>query len=458
MSKSIIITEQQVLTCFLNKPELIDDENKCYFLNDVSIKIFNSLKKIRTEKGDYLTNTVVAYCNDTDIDAELIEDLKTKVQYSLDSYAYYHKRLVQEFIKANLVTHTLKMATQGLVANGDLDESVLDKLIFEVEKAKSELQPKSSILNFSTLLNNYDKNLKNLGSGIHFVPTGCHYLDSHLYGNGFEIGQVSSIFGNSGNGKSIFAEKLINGKINKQEPLLYIPTEMGQYSTMDRLLAMRTGLPIKAFSSVDEETKEIPDYVYEEFLAEKRRLSRNKNFGLIDQAGLSINDIKLLGNDMKKNLDIDYLPIFIDLGSMIKDFNGDNKASKYEDAMNNLFYMAKECNFAIIAIFQTRRKDNVNVQDYEDCKKFYPSINELKNSGAIEERSRVVISVFRQKYYGIRLLGEKDPEVLLADDIMQVAIQKQNNGPLSEIKYLYEGECGRLSYYEEDNEYEQMQT
>jgi len=454
MSKSIIITEQQVLACYLKNSELLDKEESCFFQNDASICIFNGLKKIRKEKGDFLTSTVVAYCSpdNADVDFELIDGLKTEVEFSIDSFDYYHKRLVEEYVKSKLLTETLKTATEGLLAKGDFNINVLKNLSAKVDNAISLLNNKSTLLDLPTLLTSYENNLRNLKNNKHFASSGCHYLDSKLYGGGFEFGQLTSIFGNSGNGKSIFVEKLINGKINRQEPVLYVPTEMGQFSTIDRLIAMRTGIPISSLNTVDKETGDIPDYVLEEFLKEKKRLSRNTLFRLLDQPGLSVNSLQQSGRDMKKFLGIDYLSIYVDLGSMLKDFGGDNKASRYEDALNELFAVAKEENFAIIPVFQTKRKNNVSVTEYADCRKFSPTIEDLKNSGAIEERSRVVISVFRQKYYGERILGKQDPEVMIADDIMDVSIQKQNNGPLSTTRYLYDGPTGHLAYLEDDSD------
>jgi len=452
MSKEENINEQQVLTCILNKPELIDRQKDCYFINSTAISIFNALKSLRKQNGDFLPHTVasVASQNNSEVTFELVRDLKEKVAYDINSYDYYSKRLREDFVKNNLATDVLGKFTSKLIQKGSLDPEVLLSLKKEVEDSIALINQDTDILSMKDLLNDYEKNLQNLDKSNHFTSSGDHWLDEKLYGGGLEYGQLACVFGRSGNGKSVFTEKLVNGKINMYDPILYIPTEMGRLSSFDRLIAMRTGLTISELTTADE-TGQIPEYVYAEFLKEKRKLLRNNRFGLIDKP-ISVEDLKDKIVSWKLVNNFEHITVFVDLASMLTDFNGDNKASKYEDAMNNLLMIAKETESAIVLVFQSKRKDNVGVDNYEDCKKYAPTIEELKNSGGIEERCRIVISVFRQKPYGIKRLGASDPEVLIADDIMDVTIQKQNNGPLAELHYLYNGESAHLAHIEEEKE------
>lgn len=52
--------------------------------------------------------------------------------------------------------------------------------------------------------------------------------------------------------------------------------------------------------------------------------------------------------------------------------------------------------------------------------------------------------MFRQKHVGIRTLGKDDPSVAIADDILELSILKQNLGELATLKFLYQGDCGKL--------------
>lgn len=453
MSKSIIINEQQVLACILSKPELLDLDSKNWFTNPISICIYESLRKLKLNSVSFTTSTIVSECAKTnnDVTHQIIEDIKTKVSYSINDFQYYLRRLREDYVKEDLQGRVLKVATGHLLTKGELNIPALQTTIEEIQNAIDAVEQKNvDLISFPQLLDEYEKELLNRASSNNFTSSGSRYLDKFLYGGGLEYGQICSLFGNSGNGKSIAELNLVNGKINKQEPTLYIPTEMGRFSTMDRLIAIRTGISIDELMKVDKETGTIPDYVYEAFKKEKSKLIRMKYFKLVDEPNISIPKLKKIILDMKKELNVKSITVVIDLASMMQEFEGDNKASKYEDALNKLFKVAREGHDAFVLIFQTKRSsDGVNVQNYEDCRKFIPKIESLKNSGAIEERSRIVISVYRQKYYGIRLLGKDDPEVMAADDILEMSILKQNNGPLATIKYLYDGPTAKLFYFEE---------
>jgi replicative DNA helicase len=128
---------------------------------------------------------------------------------------------------------------------------------------------------------------------------------------------------------------------------------------------------------------------------------------------------------------------------MLKDFNigNKNKAELYENAMNSLHEVARRNNVHIVGVVQSRRPDTrINITNVEQLERFRPHIEELKNSAAIEERSRTVISVFRKKHFAMRYLPQ-DPETLIMSDIAEIDILKQNMGVLGRIKYLFDPEC-----------------
>lgn len=452
MSKSIIINEQQALACILQKPELLKDNTKNWFVDNISRCIFDSLVKLYSNSVSFTTSTIVSECAKTekDITHQLIEDLKTKVTYNIDDYDYYCRRLREDYVKNDLQSRVLKVATSELIKKGELNIEALQQTIDDLEKAIDIVKQKDIRLQgFPELLEKYEYELQHRDQSDNFTSSGNRFLDQHLYGGGLEYGQITTLFGNPGNGKSIAALNLVNGKINRQDPTLYIPTEMGWASTMDRLIAIRTNIPINDFSRVDSETHQISEYAIEEFKREKDRLSKLKYFKLVDESNLNKQDLRSLILSMKQELNVKHITVFIDLASMMEEFSGDNKASRWEDAINDMFKLAKEGKDAFVLIFQSRRPETVQVQNYEDCKKFEPKLEMLKNSGSIEERSRIIISIFRQKHYGIRLLGDSDPEVAIADDVLKMKIVKQNNGPLADIPYLYDGPTAKLNYIPE---------
>jgi hypothetical protein len=74
----------------------------------------------------------------------------------------------------------------------------------------------------------------------------------------------------------------------------------------------------------------------------------------------------------------------------------------------------------------------------------------IKNSGAIAERSRQVLAVYREHYYAAKFFPE-DPLVMEESDILDVQILKCSNGAVgTKVKYLYNGDFFRIYPVPED--------
>jgi len=446
LSKSILINEQQVLACLLNSPDLLKDPCD-WFSNPASICIYDTLNKLYSSGVSFSTSTIVSECVKTnkDVTHDIVDALKTKVEYDLKDFPYYKKRLLEDHTKERLQLVILQDLTAHVVSKGELDIHVLEKGIKEFQKAIDIVQQKNTKLrSFDDILPDYEKTLEDRGTLGGFMSTGNSYLDSKLAGGGIPLGQFITIFAGPGMGKSSYVKNLVNGNINKRTPLLYCPLEMGETLSMDTLCSLRTQIPLKNYYEIDPATGNIPDYVIEAFKQEKAKLLRNKYFSLVDQASLSLSNIHLLIKEAKREMKVQSLQVVVDLITMLLDARGDNKASALEDLCNGFFEILKEEKCTGIAVVQSRRKEGFNVTTYEDCKKYMPAIEEIKNSQAFEERSRAIISIFRQKHVGIRMLGESDPEVMIADDILQATILKQNLGNLATLDYLYQGDIGKI--------------
>jgi replicative DNA helicase len=142
--------------------------------------------------------------------------------------------------------------------------------------------------------------------------------------------------------------------------------------------------------------------------------------------------------------------VFIDLATMMEDF-ADKSWMAYEQAMNKLHQMAKRTRVHLVLIVQANNKviEKSRPANIEGLRAFNPPISSIRNSGAIADRSRQVISVFRQHYYALKYFPE-DPLVQEEDDILDVNILKCNNGLISNIHYLYDGEFFRVYPIPED--------
>ncbi len=453
--KSTTISEQQYISCLLKFPDLIDTEveNRC--LNSLSSAIFESLKTLRENNVSFDTQSVVSESikRNASITTDLVTMLRDEVSVTREDFSHYRKNIVGAFVKDKVQSEVMKrLSTDLLDKNNEFDISAVEKTIQDLQWAVDVVRDKNtSIKSMPELAEIYEEELRNRGKSGNVLSSGDSWLDRHLYGGGLLKGQYAVVYGLSGVGKSIYALRCVNGLINKQIPCLYIPNEMGTIPTMDRLVAQRLEIPINELTYINPETSAVSEYVLESFREERKRLERIRSFRLVDDGGLYIKDVKLLIQECKRLNRSDDLVVVIDLFTMLKDFKGEGKANISEDAVNSYFEVLKDENVASMIVVQARRGEKVQVESVDDVEKFRPSTEMLKNSGAFEERARQVISVFRPKHYINKYIPD-DPEGLIMDDIMHINIQKQNMGQLAELKYLYNGEIGKIWKYEEPEE------
>jgi hypothetical protein len=99
-----------------------------------------------------------------------------------------------------------------------------------------------------------------------------------------------------------------------------------------------------------------------------------------------------------------------------------------------------------------RTIDDMKITKVEDTEKLKPTLGSIKNSGALAERARVVLGVFRARPYIEKYLP-KDPKLEFMQDIMEVNILKQNQGGISQGMYLFDATImTAIPYVEEESE------
>jgi replicative DNA helicase len=274
---------------------------------------------------------------------------------------------------------------------------------------------------------------------------GDENLDRFIF-KGAYPGAITTIAAGTGQGKSTYVLNLINTLIDSYVPCMYISLEMSGMDTYDRLIALRREIPMEHLHACDESLLSVVDLVREE----KKALENNKRFYFVEEPLLSISRLRSLIKEFKQRAKTDYAIVAIDLVTQITDFmhNKGNAsvANSIETAMNDLNALAKEQSIHIIAVTQFNREaDNYKVTCVEDLEMLRPTLNHIKNSAAIAERSRVVLSLFRKKYYSDRYLVN-DPAAEEIPDILEAAILKNSSGPVGHVfKYMFEGSIFRCT-------------
>ena len=449
MEKSIILQERTALAYILNTPEAILSFSEDDFISETAKSFFIALDVLHKAGLEFTDRNVAieALKTESSLDERAIEAIRsepfgdTSSAYLIDSLRVSKAQYqVKELLERELLTEVSRKSFDLEKVN-----SIRDQLDQKINDIKSE---KIVIYDGKAFIDEYEQRIIPRQEGRSFYDTGDFWLNEHLT-EGFAPGKITTLFASSGIGKSSYALHLVNSQINKQIPSIYFSLEMDLVSTMDRIIAQRNRIPIYQLMPQGED-----DGLLDAFLQkEKLKFYKNKLFRFVENAGLSIADIRKVIQRTKREMGVNYLVITIDLLTMVKEFNkSQSKANDYEHAMNMLHELAKDEGVHILGVVQSRRpSDKVSVNELEDLEKFRPSIEMIKNSGAIEERSRTILSAFRKKHYAERYFPDS-PELELVEDVLEIQVLKQNMGHIgSIIPYLFDAECSNLTKYTEED-------
>lgn len=339
-------------------------------------------------------------------------------------------------IKHSLSTH-LDKVLELVKSNNPISPSEIYKITSDMQEAIANVGNKTKSKTLEEALDDYDDYLDARKAGNKFI-IGDEFLDSNLTRK-FRGGQTITIAGATGTGKSAFSLNLVKNHINLSVPTMYFTLEMDEESTMDRLIAQELQIPVE----------QLYDKSNIEWIKEKKKVLRlqyaNKPFRIIDQPSIDLATIHYLIREFKAIYKVDYVCVIIDLATMVKDFidvksGSGTLANAIEMSANLMNAIAKIENVCFINVVQFNRSaDSTRIDSIDELNKLRPNLNSIKNSHALAERSRVVLSVFRPKYYAERLFPE-NPDVELMQDEMQIQILKQSQGSVGSIgRYLFDG-------------------
>lgn len=451
---SIQINERQILHLYFDNPSYLMEENQL-FVTEEGKNLFHSLIAIQTVGEKASKDTWKKHLKKSVSDDVIDSILET--EYEEESFPQYLQKQRTDYYCMEFDNKLSEKLTEG-VTRKDKSVDQIREILAEGEDLLAKIEGHDSTMsNMSDLIDSHIDTLKKRSEDNDFLTTGDKHLDSIL-SYPFAVGEMTIIAASSGIGKTTFARNLIIKRILKKMPTMYFSLEMSEEAFSDPTLSVLSRVSMQDFLGYDgdEGGERIPSHVFENMEKTKKRYAKHNTFYFSEESTLSIADLKMM---IKKHLKLmpksNYCPtVFVDLLTMLGDFNFDkgSMASVYERAINQMSALAKELGIHIVNIVQLRRpSDKVKIENYDDImEKLKPTPEVIKNSSSLLERSRGVILLFRPKHYGIMYLGENDPEVRTADDIMYAYLAKQNRGKLGEVKYLCDFDKNKLYPYKDD--------
>lgn len=447
------LSEKNVLKCILQDPRLLYDIDR-EWLSPVARNIYDSVEKLYEDKNTITLENIAVLIESEDDYAEIVRDqlLNDDEQFALKDFTVYRNRLKTDYAKRE-IAYSVENILVKSKERGELNVDEMEMIQKNLNRNMELINGQETCLQTITEVGErYRKQLVARQQGL-FYSYGDSALDKITIGA--VPGQMTTIFGTSGMGKSAFSINLFNKQINKRIPAMYITLEMDETSTMDRLVALRCKIPVSDLmmrGSISDEGASMEGLqIIERFDEELVKLKKMQDtFFIVDQPSFKLSDLESMIAQAKKRMGTDYLICTIDLWTMISDVG--TQASDIEDAINRTSAIAKRQNVHIINIVQANRDtDNKNIPSVDMINLLKPkTINSIKNSAAIGERSRTVLAVFRPKHYAEQMFPD-DPLTNLMDDTFSVICLKASMSKIGrEVKYLYRPEIFRLDIFDDD--------
>ncbi len=443
---SLIFAEKQLLSYLLTHIELTDSVRVSLFCTDTGKAVYTAIKRLYAEGVTLSPNTILTELSTVQktVKPDVIQGLFQQDVSDAD-FLYLKKAVEMAGVQYQLQQSVLPDLVNMTSAKSDFDFGEARDLLRKSLQILDSTVEAPPIYGGEQLGNLYENILNERRSGNYFFSSGDSYLDSRLT-IGFAPGTQTVIFGTTGSGKTNFALSLFLKMIHKKIPCLYVSLEMPVDMLIDRLFASKYQLPLDWLYPQSNEYETVPDWVFEKLELFKTELKQSKLFRIVDEATFSISDLEELIVAVKKEMNVAHLNVFVDLTTMLQEFTNavGSRADNIEIGVNQLNAIAKKHKCHIINIVQSnRQQDSMRLTKLDDIDKLRPTLNHIKSSNALAERARLVLGVFRKKYYAERYFpNEVETETM--DDVMQVSILKQSQGALGELTYLFAGKLASV--------------
>jgi len=351
----------------------------------------------------------------------------------------YHVRILQEeALRRNLI----KIGGKAVQNSFDETKDIFD--VFEETQSDMDNAIKSVV--------NYE--IKNVGQ-IHEeiiqksiklldtkqksgVPSGLWMLDNVT--NGWQSSDLIIIAGRPGMGKTAVAVSMcIAPTMEFNIPVAIFSLEMSNEQLVSRLQSSLSGVNV---SKIVKKQLSIDDIAM--IQGKAKPLSTMPIF-IDDTPNISLLDLKGKCRKLKKEnaiqlIVIDYLQL------MRSGSKTQSREQEIAEISRGLKALAKELNVPIIALSQLSR----SVESRGGDKK--PMLQDLRESGQIEQDADMVLFSYRPEYYGIMEynVGEQD---FSTDGLFMLIIAKHRNGELGEIPLRFIHEQTKVTNHEYSQKY-----
>ena len=275
----------------------------------------------------------------------------------------------------------------------NVDKIVVENLIRDVSVKLNELQEKAGFKNRTVhladcLIEELDELQQSLKDKSYktknFIKTGLIDFDRKF--KGFKRGEIIVLAGRPSMGKSTVSLAITKNIVNRNYKCIFFSLEMTSNEMTVKL--------ISNFAKINSENIDTGQIVKSDFdkIIKNCANFKEKDFWINDKPKIGFEYIRsILERFKRKEKSIDFIVIdYLQLMSCSKKTN--NKHLEISEIMKSLKAIAKDFNCVVLVLSQLNR----GVESRENKR---PFMQDLKESGSIEEDANMVIFVYREVHY-----------------------------------------------------------
>jgi len=425
--------ERAVLGSILLKPDVCDDVALVVRVEDFSDEshqlLYRHLLDLH-DSGKRIDATIVVERLKTQGDFERIggaaalADVVQAVPHAAHATHYAaivrDKALLRSLIDAG--TDILRDAYDASDEPRQLLSRAEEKIFSILERRSSaEAKPIQSVL--EEVMVRMDARMKHEHT-IGGVETGFTDLDQ-LCG-GLHNSELVILAARPSMGKTAFAMNIAeHASINLKQPVLFVSLEMAALELADRLLcsaAQVNGHRLRN-GTISQEDR-------------RRLVQKSSEIGaaplfIDDTPSRTLTEIAAVARRLKRKQGLSM--IVIDYLQLIEPDNPrDPRQEQVARIARRLKGMSRELDIPVLCLAQLNRQAEVSRDNR-------PRLNHLRESGAIEQDADVVMFVHREEYYQT---NDEDRERVRGQ--AEIIIAKQRNGPIGDVKLLWQHDFTRF--------------
>jgi replicative DNA helicase len=318
----------------------------------------------------------------------------------------------------------LIQASQDIINLGYQEESEVDETLAQAEQrlfAVSQMNVQQDITPIEQILEQNFERLDELHRDkgkLRGVPTGYKDLDNKLAG--MQKSDLLILAARPSMGKTTLALNIAHHIATQDKlPVLIFSLEMSKEQLVDRLLAAESGI-----DAWNLRTGNITDKDFEKLNLAYGELSEAPIF-IDDTPGITALEMRTKARREQHKHALGLIVVdYLQLMSGASRGYGDNRVQEISEISRGLKGLARELNVPVLALSQLSRS-------VEQRSPQIPQLQDLRESGSIEQDADVVLFIYREDWY------HPDTD---RKHITDLFIRKHRNGPTGQIELYFHPE------------------